>query len=478
MKHTCLAWMVFLAFLLPGGSLAQEKDVFSLFFEDLTMRLDFYQSGNAFEEHVSLDRIVADGVWAGSRTRLTDDLNRGKYLFEVRDEETHRLLVSGAFADVYGEWETIEEARHRWRSFSGSLRFPWPRKPVQVLLKKRDAENRFREIWSLSIEPDAWDIVKAELKTANKVWTLQENGPVHNHIDILFLGDGYTAAEATKFQRDAKRMSDILFRREPFLSRRKDFNIRAVYPPAEESGVHRPPSKIHRRSPLSVQYGAFGTERYALTYDNRTVRDVASAAPYDYQVILMNEKTYGGGGIYNWYATVAADNQFADYVMVHEFGHLFAGLADEYYTSDVAYEKESPIRFEPYEPNLTALLHPDRLKWKDLVVDGTPTPTPWGKETFEKDSMEYQKKRRELRASGVPEEKLDELFRGQREKQDQLLKGMTFYGRVGAFEGAGYRTRDLYRPEIDCTMFSRNESGFCKVCRRAIQQVIDRHVQP
>jgi hypothetical protein len=478
MKKRITLFFSALLIFLSGNPLAQEKDTFNRYFEDRTMRLDFYQTGNAVEEHVSFDRIVSDGAWAGSRTRMIDELNRGKYLFEVHDGETHRLLFSAGFADVYGEWETTDEAKQRWRSFSGSLRFPWPQKPVQVVLKKRNAQNLFQETWNLAVDPDSWDVLKADLKTANKVWTIEENGPTYNHIDILFLGDGYTAAEVDKFHGDVKRMTGILFSQEPFLSRRKDFNIRAVYPPSEQSGVHRPPSRIHRRSPLSVQYGAFGTERYALTYDNRTVRDVASVAPYDYLVILMNEKIYGGGGIYNWYATVGVDNKFADYVMVHEFGHLFAGLADEYYTAEVAYETESPILAEPYEPNITALLHPERLKWKDLVTADTPVPTPWEKETFEKKSLEYQKKRRELRAAGVPEEQMESLFRGQREQENQWLKGLKYFGQVGVFEGANYRDHGFYRSMIDCTMFSRNQSGFCQVCRRAIFQVIDWHVQP
>src|SRR6185295_16307594 len=156
-------------------------------------------------------------------------------------------------------------------------------------------------------------------------------------VDLLVMGEGYTDAELPKFQSDLKRLLGRLFETEPFKSRKRDFNVRALQLPAAKSGVHRPRTRDDRRTAISAEYNIFDSERYVLTLDNRALRDIASAAPYEFLEILVNEKQYGGGGIFNDQATAAVDTGFAEYVFVHEFGHHFAGLADEYYTSDVAY---------------------------------------------------------------------------------------------------------------------------------------------
>jgi hypothetical protein len=197
---------------------------------------------------------------------------------------------------------------------------------------------------------------------------------------------------------------------------------------------------------------------------------VASFAPYEFIEILVNGKTYGGGGIFNQYATVAIDNMWSGYVGVHEFGHHFAALADEYYTSDVAYLSPDK-KTEPWEPNATALLDPANLKWKDLIEKGMPLPTPWDKAEFEDFERGIQKQRRELRAAGKPEQEMEELFRKEREKEDVMLGGQKYAGKVGAFEGANYEAKGYYRPEANCIMFTRHQT-FCAVCRRAVERVI------
>ena len=171
-------------------------------------------------------------------------------------------------------------------------------------------------------------------------------------------------------------------------------------PPAAESGVSRPSTGIYRDSPIGATYDAFGSERYVLTFDNRSLRRTAQFAPYEFIEVLVNNRTYGGGGIFNLYSTVAADNAFASYVFVHEFGHHFAALADEYYTSPVAYTPAAADRVEPWEPNVTALLDVSALKWRHLVspfAGTTPIPTPWKKEEFEAYSREIQTRRAQLR---------------------------------------------------------------------------------
>ena len=194
---------------------------------------------------------------------------------------------------------------------------------------------------------------------------------------------------------------------------------------------------------------------------------------YDFVMILVNSEKYGGGGIFNLYSTAAAESSFFPYLLVHEFGHHFAGLGDEYYTSDVAYEDFQGQMQEPWEPNVTALLDPEKLKWADLVEPGTPLPTPWSKSEFEELSHSIQDRRRELRESAAPEAELERLFSEERQQMTALLAAGEFAGRVGAFEGASYQPKGLFRPQADCIMFTRDEVGFCAVCARAIDRIID-----
>jgi IgA Peptidase M64/Peptidase M64 N-terminus len=407
---------------------------FDAFFTSATMRVDYYHTGGPGGEVLALDRIVADGAWPGSRTRLVDTANLGKYLVEVLDRDSNRVIYSRGFASVFGEWETTADVRSTARTFSESIRFPWPKAPVRLRLKKRDGQNAFREFWSVEVDPASRVVNRADRTPAGRVWTLLENGQPADKVDVLLISEGYTAAQLPKFHADAARLIDVLFSYEPFKGRRADFNVRGLDLPSEESGVTRPRAGVFRRTPLSVEYNIFDLERYLLTYDNRTFRDAASAAPYDVVEILVNDEQYGGGGIFNLLGTVAVGNARADYVFVHEFGHNLAGLGDEY-TGNVTYETGVGEKLEPWEPNLTALLEPNALKWRDLVEPGTPVPTP-----------------------------------------------ASFAGRVGAFEGGGYETRGIYRPESECIMGSTGRAtgpvGFCRVCQRAISRIIDSYSRP
>src|SRR5688572_11114217 len=464
-----------LAIVLCGVSvLAQPRPAARVLF-DKTMRVDYFHTGGPKAgEIVSLDRVVNDGPWPGSRTQLTDTTNLGKYLFEVRDTSTRELLYSRGFASVFGEWETTAEARAINRTFHESVRFPRPVQPVTVTLQKRQADNSFAPLWATDIDPGSRFVNAAPAGTTGRVWSLVENGPPDRKVDILVISEGYTQAQMPKFAADAKRLLAALFAQEPFRSRRGDFNVRALELPATDSGVNRPNAGVFRRTPVSAEYNIFDSERYVLTLDNRALRDAASSAPYEFIEILVNDRTYGGGGIFNDQATSSVDSAFSDYVFVHEFGHHFAALADEYYTSDVAYETGAAGKKpEPWEPNVTALHDPAQLKWKDLVTPGTPLPTPWDKAEFEKHTAAIQQRRREIRARNAPESEMDALFREQRAWDQKFLASMKYSGRVGAFEGAAYEARGLYRPETDCIMFTRDPVGFCRVCRRAIERIID-----
>ncbi len=452
----------------PAGA----QDTFDARFLEKTMRVDYFHTGGPSTEIVSLDRVVSDGPWAGSRTQLIDDTDLGAYRFEVRDPEG-TLLYSRGFASIYGEWATTAEAQETYRTFHESVRFPWPKAAVRVALQKRDPQNRFIEFAALDVDPADRQVNPADASPPGTVWTVFESGPPQEKVDLVLVGEGYTPAELPRFHEDVTRLVERLFSYEPFKSRRGDFNVRAIDLPAAESGVSRPHGGKYRRNPLATQYSIFDSERYVLTYDNRTLRDVLSAAPYEFVAILVNEKQYGGGGIFNLQATAAVGSEFADYLFIHEFGHHFAGLGDEYYTSPVAYETGGAEHVEPWEANITALHDPTRLKWRELVIPGTPIPTSWDKERYEAHARAIQARRAELIERQAPEAEFDALFREQREIETAMLSQMEHSGAVGAFEGASYEVRGLYRPEIDCIMFSRNMLTFCEVCRRALERIID-----
>jgi hypothetical protein len=436
-----------------------------------TLRLDYYHTGGLTPESFSLDRVVLEPLpWPGNPAQPFDTTNLGNYFFEVRDKASGKLLYSRGFSSIYGEWVTTEEAKTASRSFSESLRFPAPEKPVEIAIFERDANNRFVPAWRTVVDPSASTVDRATPPSAGALIPLMKNGDSAYKVDFLILGDGYTAAERGKCEADARRLSAILFKTPPFAQHEKDFNVWLLCPASAESGISRPSIGVYRRSAVGASYDSFGSERYVLTTENRTLRDLASQAPYEFLEIVTNSQTYGGGGIYNLYSTVAAGNLFAPYVFVHEFGHHFAGLADEYYTSDIAYETEAR-KVEPWEPNVTALLDPSVLKWKDLVEASTPLPTPWAKAEYEAYSQEVQAKRHAIRQKNLPEAEMEKLFAEEKKTETKLLHSGPYAGKVGAFEGANYLAKGYYRPQTDCIMFTRSEN-FCRVCQRAIERIV------
>jgi hypothetical protein len=437
-----------------------------------TFRVDYIHVGTATEERFALDRLVLEPLaWPGNPDHPIDDTNSGKYLFEVRDARSKRLLYSRGFSSIFGEWETTAEAKTISRAFSESLRFPAPGAPVVVVLKKRDPNsNAFRDAWTLPLDPHDPSIDDARPPAAGELIALQRTGEPAHKVDLLLLGDGYTARERPKFEKDARRLMDILFSTSPFKERRNDFNVWGLCPPAAQSGISRPSLGTHRRSPVGATYDAFGSERYILTFDNRAFRDLASHAPYDLVEIVANASTYGGGGIFNLYGTVAADSRWAPYVFVHEFGHHVAGLADEYFTSPVAYEKKTD-RLEPWEPNVTADAR--RPKWASLLTPGVPLPTPWDEAGFIDWQKGVQERRKKIRAERRPESDMDALFAAEREEATRRLSHERYAGQVGAFEGADYEAKGYYRAQTDCIMFTRDEVPFCAACRAAIDRIID-----
>ncbi|WP_257303624.1 IgA Peptidase M64 [Geothrix campi] len=440
-----------------------------------TMRVDYGHTGDAASERFGVDRVVLEPLpWPGDPAKAVDTSNLGKYCFEVADKATGKLLYSRGFASIYGEWETTDEAKALSRSFSESLRFPQPDAPVRIQVKKRDERNAFKTLWTFDLDPKDPLIERAPAPDAGGLIALQKTGDPAGKVDFLILGDGYTAAERGKFEQQARKVMELLFQQTPFKEHRQDFNVWALCPPAVESGISRPSTGVHKRTPLGATYDAFGSERYVLTFDNRAWRDIAAQAPYEFVEILVNAETYGGGGIHNLYSTASAGNSTIGYLFVHEFGHHFAGLADEYYTSDVAVTN-SHSRPEPWEPNATA--DPKHPKWANLLTPSVPLPTPWKKDEFEAHSHAYQRERRAIRAANKPEVEMDALFAREKVYETKLLGTDAHSGKVGAFEGANYEARGYFRSQEDCLMFTRDDVGFCAACRAAIEKVIGQYAK-
>ena len=302
---------------------------------------------------------------------------------------------------------------------------------------------------------------------------LSESGAPQEKVDLLVLADGYAREQRDLFVADARRLVGVLFDTEPFRRRKADFNVRLLFQASPEPGISNPRKGEWRDTPLGLSFNAFDSDRYVLTYEDRALREAASQAPYDALILLFHARKYGGGGIFNLWATCASETEPAPYVFVHEFGHSFAGLADEYYSSQVAYEQFVPHGVEPWEPNVTALLDPAKLKWRDLVAAGTALPTPWDQKRYDEIDLAYQAKRKALIDAKASEEASEALMREVKQTTKPLLDGEPHSGKIGAFEGAMYEAKGLYRPSVDCIMFTRNPTSFCKVCERGIENVID-----
>jgi hypothetical protein len=451
--------------LLPACLYAENPD---------TMRVDFYHTGSRSSEIFSLDRVVREPLrFPGNLHQPIDKTLRGKYVFEIVEPKSSAIAWSRSFSSIYGEWETTGEAREMNRTFHESVRFPAPQGEFELVLKKRDADNRFQEVWRIGIDPHDYLVHEESARWQSQVVAIEENGDPADKVDLLLLGDGYSVEEQEDFIARARELADVLFATPPFRERRKDFNVWALAPPAAASGVSRPSTGVYRDSPIGASYDAFRSERYVLTNSNNDWRRIASSVPYDFVEILTNSETYGGGGIYGLFSTAAANSEWAGYLFVHEFAHHFAGLADEYYTSSVAYEATDVI-VEPYEPNVTALLDPAKLKWRHLVDDQTPLPTPWPKAEYEEHSLAYQARRANMRAENVAESEMNKLFAENQRIVEELFAEAPYSEVTGAFEGAFYQANGYYRSAQNCIMFTRT-SDFCAVCAAAIEQVIDEY---
>ncbi|HSQ35356.1 MAG TPA: M64 family metallopeptidase, partial [Candidatus Binatia bacterium] len=435
----------------------------------------------------SIDKIQVQGPWAGNPRRLTSAPENGRYLVEVYDAAANTLIYRKGFDSYFGEYKTTAPAaRGVVKTVSETFLIPCPKQPVRLEVAVRDRQNRRQAIFKTTIDPADIFIVREKPDAAVQVIEQVKNGEPGDKVDLAILAEGYTAAEEGKFRRDLARFSALLLSQEPYRTFRERFNICGLFKASSESGCDEASFGHFKNTALQSGFDAFGSERYLLTEDNRAMRDIAAHVPYDAILIMVNHPRYGGGGIYNLYCTFTTDNQWNEYLLLHEFGHSFSGLADEYYTSDVAYNEFYPPGVEPLEANITALLDPKNVKWKNLVTKRTALPTPWEKAAYEKMGETYQQQRRALneriaerKRSNAPLEEIEALqAKGEEMSRRNGLEVNAFFrksryqGKVGAFEGAGYASKGLFRPMLDCLMFSRGLRPLCKVCAQAVVDTI------
>jgi hypothetical protein len=480
------ALLIFL--ILSISILPQNNPKFEEYFLNETLRIDYFHIGDAKTEMITIDKLFRYGIWAGSLNHLVVNLNNGKYYVMIYDAVTKKLIYSKGFDTLFGEYVSSDDGVNGIvKSFHESAIIPFPKNKIVFALEKRNEKNFLEEFFRTEIDPASIFIIKDKISDAVvEILKPVNNGDPHKKVDIAILAEGYTKSEREKFEKDLNKFIEYFFEQDPYKSQKNDFNIYGVFKPSEESGTDLPGADIFVNTVLNTTFWTLGSERYLMTEDNLSMRNLAAHVPYDAIYIQVNHPRYGGGGIYNQYCTYTTDNQFAKYLFTHEFGHSFTGLADEYYTSDVAYNDFFKPFVEPVEPNITALMDPKNIKWKKYLSEGIEIPTPWEKEEFDRFSYEWLKERNkmnkniaELKRNRAPENEIkaaEEEYaikdKQQSEKVDKYLMSSKYWNKVGAFEGAGYQPKGIYRPMLDCIMFSKGDKPFCKVCEEAIKEVI------
>lgn len=415
--------LFFLLVAVISDSCVSQTD-FEKYFTNQSMRVDFFFYGNADSEEIQLDKITKEPFWGGTKTNMISSLDYGEYKFELIDLKSDQMIFSKGFSTLFEEWQTTLEADTAYRKFRQSILFPAPNNPVKLKIYSRSWEGQFEELFTKEIEPK--DYKNSELKTY-PFEKILDNGDPANKVDLAILAEGYTAEEMDKFIKDSKRMIDYLFSYEPYKSNKDQFNVWLVKSASDDSGTDIPGKDIYKSTVLNSNFYTFGSERYLTTEDFFAVSNVAASVPYDDVCILVNSEKYGGGGIYNHYAITSVDHALSEEVFIHELGHSFAGLGDEYYNSSTAYNDFFNLEIEPWQPNLTTLVNFE-AKWKSMVNDSVPIPTP-------------------------------------RKKGNEKV--------IGAYEGGGYVNKGMFSPYMDCRMKTNEAEGFCPVCQQSILKMIE-----
>ncbi len=479
-------WLFFMLGVVPPGVAAAGD--FALHFEDRALRLDLYLVGDSRQEIITLDRLVLEGEWAGPIDRPSASATQGRYRLTVSEPGGGPALYEEGFDSMFGEYRTTTPALDGvQRVYPRSLRIPMPRHPLRVAIEVRDRSHVLRPLFALTVDPGDYHIVR-EAPAREEVFPVMTSGHPHDSVDLVFLAEGYTASDRDKFRADLGRFCQALFAIEPYRSRKERFNVTGVLPLSAESSVDEPRQQIWRRTALDASFNALDLDRYLLIEQGHRLRATAGRVPYDTLVVLVNSARYGGGGIYNDYCVTTSDHPRSLEVFLHEFGHSFGGLADEYYSSDVSYNDFYPKGIEPLEPNITALLDPARVKWAGLLTPGIAVPTPHGKEEIEalvaeKRALPGQMKTEREKAvqggaSAAQLKKMEKIWARKAAAVDTRIEAVRtrfadLKDKVGVFEGAGYAAKGLYRPMMYCLMISSPTNEYCRVCQRAVAARID-----
>ena len=471
-----IVFMITSAVLFAGESIR-----FDDYFIDKTMRIDFLMTGNTDREIITIDQIYRQGIWAGNPDKLIEEFNNGSYYIKVYSINSNKLIYSRGFSCLFAEYKTTKQAKEGAnKTYLQSALIPYPKKAILFVVEARNRKNILHQVFTEKIDPADANIIKEEANKNDRVYEALKNGDPHKKVDFVFVAEGYTAEQWDKFTKDVDRFTEVLFTVKPYKNNKEKFNIYGVLRPSSDSGVDEPRKGKFRNTAVSASYNALDLDRYLLVDDMKTMRDIASAVPYDALIVMANIDRYGGGGIYNNYTIFTADDGRSDEIFMHEFGHGFGGLADEYFSSSVSYEEFYPAGFEPTEGNITALLNVNNVKWKDLLTPGIPVPTPWGQEETAQLEAERNQIRQKLLSDDITEQQRSELETQSREIRQKISEvrkkyGELYDGKIGVFEGAGYQAKGLYRSEITIAMFNAKTFSYGPVSERCITKVIEHY---
>lgn len=416
---------LFAFILVSGGIKAQD---FNDYFIDQTLRVDYLFNGNAQQQTISLDELVSLPGWAGRRHSLDSFPLAGNGNIVMKDKASGKVIYRTSFSSLFQEWLGEKEAQVVTRGFENTFLLPYPKNPAIVTIQLMDAYHKPSASLTHEVNPKDILIHQRGISRITSHKYLLKNGTPDECIDIAIMAEGYTADEMPLFYKDAQDACDAIFNHEPFKHLKNKFNIVAVESVSQDSGVSIPRNKEWKSTAVSSHFDTFYSDRYLTTRSVKTMHNWLAGIPYEHIIILANTDTYGGGGIFNAYLLTTAHHKMFKPVVVHEFGHSFGGLADEY-AYDTAPSPLYPYTVEPWEPNITTLVDFES-KWKDLVPENTPIPTP-----VEKDSA-------------------------------------TIYTKVGVYEGGGYTLKGIYRPTTECRMKINEAPCFCPVCERALEKLI------
>ena len=399
---------------------------FNTYFNDSTLRVDYQFAGDAANQHVMLDRQSKFAGWSGRRHSLDRVPLTGNGTVTLIDIASGDTIYRHSFSSLFHEWLSTQEALTTPRAMQNSFVVPLPKAPAKVEIELLDSRHRPMASMSHTYRPDDELVAITGTKPLPHRY-LHKGGDSSEAIDVAILAEGYTAAEMDSFYHHAQTAVNEILSYEPFRSRADRFNFIAVETPSADSGVSVPRLGDWKNTAFSSHFSTFYSDRYLTTSSLRDIHEALAGIPYEHIIILANTDEYGGGGIYNSYTLTAARHPLFRPVVVHEFGHSFGGLADEYfYEADVMLDTD-PLDVEPWEPNITTLCD-FKSKWQPILAPGTPVPTPVA------DKDKYP---------------------------------------VGVYEGGGYSFKGVYRPADECRMRNNTYPTFCPACTRALTQLID-----